>query len=431
MSKEAVGQNGAILGSSDYWEHLNRSTYIGTAMQQTTDPEYFEAVKRIGQRASSAIDAIYDDLQGNQKRIHNISSSDRDALSNHVQALSEVCSLFSASSGHSSECLFLLRQADFPFTNIAWFDESAVRSAISQIKNNPDFSASESLSIVQRAADWGIAYAADNDRRKLIFLIRVSQKKDRDFLRQVLEVYQEEADTTVPTGFNGATLGSGDYIQRIEHDVFLDDLPTAYSARFGAPSYAALLRDSLFEIAHTLEEDLYRNGRENNYITDKTASILKKAGRNLSNCGISISIDSAVDELAWFVGGEPEKIRKLQSKLNEMHMGGRLTEDGVYGKKTLQAWLTFLNNLEHGTVPTLCWTDLLQTAQTGITIGATKNGAKEGLTNAFMIGSHPYFRFDPPHPGRNGSFRGDWQQIDYHHVNLDKVPKSNAFYEYL
>lgn len=181
MSKEAVGQNGAILGSSDYWERLNRSTYIGTAMQRTTDPEYFEAVKRIGQRASSAIDAIYDDLQRNQKRIHNVSSGDRDALSNHVQALSEVCSLSAAPSGHSSECLFLLRQTNFPFSNISWFDEPAARSAINQIKNNPDFSASESLSIVQRAADWGIAYAADNDKRKWMFLIRVSQKKGQGF----------------------------------------------------------------------------------------------------------------------------------------------------------------------------------------------------------------------------------------------------------
>ena len=139
MSKEAVGQNGAILGSSDYWDRLNRSTYIGSVMQRTTDPEYFEAVKRIGQRASSAIDSIYADLQKNQKRMRNVSSSDRNALSRQVQGLSEVCSLSAASSGHSTECLFLLQQSDFPFSSISWFDNSAVQSAISQIKNNADF----------------------------------------------------------------------------------------------------------------------------------------------------------------------------------------------------------------------------------------------------------------------------------------------------
>ena len=45
MSKEAVGQNGAVLGSSDYWDRLNRSTYIGTVMQRASETEYFEAVK--------------------------------------------------------------------------------------------------------------------------------------------------------------------------------------------------------------------------------------------------------------------------------------------------------------------------------------------------------------------------------------------------
>ena len=90
MSKEAVGQNGDVLGSSDYWDRLNRSTYIGTAMQRTSETEYFEAVKQIGQRAASAIDSIYSDLQKSKKTIHNISFSDRNALSRQVQALGDV-----------------------------------------------------------------------------------------------------------------------------------------------------------------------------------------------------------------------------------------------------------------------------------------------------------------------------------------------------
>ena len=90
MSKEAVGQNGDVLGSSDYWDRLNRSTYIGTAMQRTSETEYFEAVKQIGQRAASAIDSIHSDLQKSKKTIHNISFSDRNALSRQVQALGDV-----------------------------------------------------------------------------------------------------------------------------------------------------------------------------------------------------------------------------------------------------------------------------------------------------------------------------------------------------
>jgi len=60
------------------------------------------------------------------------------------------------------------------------------------------------------------------------------------------------------------------------------------------------------------------------------------------------------------VGGDPAKIRKLQSKLNEMHIGEHLTEDGVYGKKTAQAVFHFFDDLARGFFPTLCWTDILQ-----------------------------------------------------------------------
>ncbi|MCI9331134.1 MAG: hypothetical protein HFG05_03025 [Oscillibacter sp.] len=287
------------------------------------------------------------------------------------------------------------------------------------------------MSMVRKAADWGIESAADNDKRKAKFLEGVSQRKGRDFLRHVLEVYQDEQDTSVPVGSNGAAIGSSDYLQRIERDVFLSDLSMAYSARFGSPNYTSLLRDSLDTIAHTLESDLSRNERENNYVTDETASVLKKAGQDLSHCGLSISIDSAVDKLAWFVGGDSTKIRKLQSKLNEMHIGEHLTEDGVYGKKTAQAVLHFLDNLARGTFPTLCWTDILQSNKSGITIGSTRNGALEGLENAFVQNRHPYIRFDPPHSGRTGFYRGVQRPIDYNHVNFDTMPDSGRFYEYL
>jgi len=220
------------------------------AFVSQTRQAYSTVLKNVGQRAASMIDAIHGDLQKNAKSIRNISFGDKNALSRQVQELSNVCSMTGVSSGRSMECVFLLNQSAFPVSTSLWFDESAIRSAINQIKSNPDFFASEGLSIVRKAADWGIESAAGNDKRKAKFLEAVSQKKGRDFLRRVLEAYQEEEDTSVPTGFNGAVIGSGDYLQRIERNVFLSDLSMAYSARFGSPSYTSLLRDSLKVCSH-------------------------------------------------------------------------------------------------------------------------------------------------------------------------------------
>ena len=120
--------------------------------------------------------------------------------------------------------------------------------------------------------------------------------------------------------------------------------------------YARILREALESIAKQLERDLSTAAQENSYITDPTAIVLRSAASELDRCNISprISNDS-IDRLAWFVGGDAEKIRQLQRKLNELNITDRLTEDGVYGKKTLAAWIRFNSFLSDATVPILAF----------------------------------------------------------------------------
>ena len=81
--------------------------------------------------------------------------------------------------------------------------------------------------------------------------------------------------------------------------------------------YDGALRDALERIAQQLQRDLARNERENNDITDETARTLHEAASELERCGVSVGFaDSAIDRLAWFVGGDADKIRKIQQLLN-------------------------------------------------------------------------------------------------------------------
>ena len=87
-----------------------------------------------------------------------------------------------------------------------------------------------------------------------------------------------------------------------------------------------------------MERDLDNAIRENDYITDETANRLKAVVTELDHCGVSTSfLNSKVEKLAWFVGGDPAKIRNLQSKLNDLGVGQSLKVDGVYGAKTKAA----------------------------------------------------------------------------------------------
>lgn len=80
MSKEAVGQNGAVLGSWAYWDRLNQSTFLGGLMSHTSGTDYYSVLQQIGGRASAAIDEIFGDLQNNIQQIEAIAADRRSTL---------------------------------------------------------------------------------------------------------------------------------------------------------------------------------------------------------------------------------------------------------------------------------------------------------------------------------------------------------------
>ena len=184
-------------------------------------------------------------------------------------------------------------------------------------------------------------------------------------------------------------------------------------------------------IAKQLERDLSVAERENSYITDPTAIVLRSAASELDRCNISPRIsDDSIDRLAWFVGGNAEKIRQLQRKLNELNITDRLTEDGVYGKKTATAWIRFINVLSHGTLPTLLYVDplkssfdpLRENSEYTFSIRSSREGKNNAIANAKT--GHHYFRIDPPHFDKNGNpqkgyYRGQKVDLDYNHLNVN------------
>ena len=53
MSKEAIGENGSILGSNEYWSRVNRDTFWGKLMRQSAETNYYETLREIGSRANT------------------------------------------------------------------------------------------------------------------------------------------------------------------------------------------------------------------------------------------------------------------------------------------------------------------------------------------------------------------------------------------
>lgn len=134
MSKEATGENGAVLGSSDYWNRVNRATFFGTLMQRPSETNYHETLREVGNRAGAAVEEIYDDLQEHINVIRNISSDRRSALAKQVQSLYDVCRMSGSFCSHSSDCIGILNLSSFYLPGSSLRDDQAVQTAIQKLR---------------------------------------------------------------------------------------------------------------------------------------------------------------------------------------------------------------------------------------------------------------------------------------------------------
>jgi len=431
VSKEATGQMGAKIGSSEYWSVVNKNTLFGSLMGARTD--YQATIGQLGTKAAAAIEEVYEDLSDLGAKIRYLPSSDRNALAKQVEGLYDICKMSGVSVWHKSECVHGLNLSIMSPWGSSFRDERGIEKAIEFIERSR-FSGDAGMKLLQEAARWSISFAAGGDKEKQEFLETAAQGNlSSRFLQDVAAEYQNRHTIQRYEGRCGYPVGSKAYMTHLESKVFSAGLPILICAASGNPDYEKLIKDALNSVANQLSRDLDTAIRENDYITDETADKLKAVVSELDHCGVSTgALNSKIEKLAWFVGGDPAQIRRFQRGLNALGYGESLTEDGVYGPKTQNAWLQFIRELENGTVPTLRWVDILQSEKTSVGIGATKAGETAGLQNAFVHNkTNRYIRIDPPHPGQTGGFRGVVRPIDYNHINFGDVENSNRVYEWI
>lgn len=159
----------------------------------------------------------------------------------------DVCRISGSFCSHSSDCIGILNGSSFYLPGSSFRDDRATQTAIQKMKSCSDFFASECLDLLQKAVDWSISFAAGSDARKTAFLQDISQGKDKEFLRDVLNTYRSNHESADLRGQCGYSIGSREYLNYVERKVLL-------------VTEAAL--DAL-ELYQTVEGDLHDADRKN------------------------------------------------------------------------------------------------------------------------------------------------------------------------
>lgn len=203
----------------------------------------------------------------------------------------------------------------------------------------------ERVSLLKEASVWGMAFAAGGNLAKETCLKEFKQiNSESDFLQEVWTVQRYREAPWEFCGQNGYEIGSEAYIKDLEGQVI--------SGGFLGKYLAGQIREELKEIYGEIEADIITNLSANNYITDDLGGAIEVALRELASSG-SIYCDALLPEvkkLCWYTPIDPAKVHRLQELLNHLELGEKLQEDGVYGKKTLDAWSKFIGIMEHGLV---------------------------------------------------------------------------------
>ena len=242
MSKEATGQLGVKLGSSAYWTKLNNAAGLNSLMG--SEPKYYRMLQQTGNRASAAIDEIYNDLATQGSKIRYLSSSNRNALAKQVEGLYDICKMTGISSSHSSDCIYALNMSALSPWLDPFRDERAIDRAISIINTQSHFSTSEALKLLEEGSKWSVSFVAGGDKMKEALLQAVLQGKSNSaFLQEVVNEYQHRNTIQHFTGKCGYEIGSRTYLEHFEAQVFGSSISASNNASFGTPDYTGLLRD--------------------------------------------------------------------------------------------------------------------------------------------------------------------------------------------
>lgn len=355
MSKELKGKNGKVVGSIEYFNALNKNCILGD-MVSDYKFNYYRSIKDIANKSSTIFCEVYKDLSDNLDYLDLIDKSDRRNTIDIIVGLSGLCNIVNVSTSMADKCISLLS-----VTSKSGVSDNDVTKSAKFVLSNKYFDKRDSIKILEKTVKYGANRAIKGDTKKATFIREVQRSNRKGYFEDVLNVVNYLENKKILIGKCGKKLCSKAYNR-----------------------YVASVQQDLKFVMITVEVDLDRGMTNEDYLKDPSPSNLMKFAEDIEKCGIKrYNFSKCVEDLAWFVGGDVEKILRLQRTL---YAAGyyKISIDGVYGKVTEESWVDYVNK-------TLASCEQYQDVNVwGIGIQRSKH-IMAGYSGGFMIYIDDYF----------------------------------------
>ncbi len=330
MSKELVGNNGKVVGSMDYFNKLNDQFLIKDIVKSYSF-NYYASLKAMSKKINKLLDEVYLDLKSNENYLSFIDRKYVNDTVAIINGLSSFCKKFGESSNKANECIKLISSSKKSIGN-GWDIKKSTEYALS----NKNFNKKDSIKILEDYVKNG-KKTIKGDSKKTHFIESISRSSKSGFLNDVLlNVYYLEGKKKL-IGKCGKVLCSKEY------NNYIFNVATLGSKIVNCLDYDKLVMTYFQYIVDVFWADLNKGCKDNDYITYQSAENLIRFVKDLEKCGKNrYNFNEKINYLNWFVGGDTEKILKLQRKLNSAGLSTKVMEDGVYGYLTEKAWKEYI-----------------------------------------------------------------------------------------
>ncbi|MCI1958003.1 MAG: polymorphic toxin type 44 domain-containing protein [Clostridia bacterium] len=302
--------SGYILGSNEYFRHMNENSVLGFLTTQKDSYDYSKMFKNSNSKLCIEVKKILSDIEKNAEYISFVSKDKRERLKSFIEGLYKFSGYEGYPCSDCNKCVSFLTLYESKTKRCSNASDSDIDKAVHVMYNGgkTNVYSSDRVSLVEKAYKSGVSWTVGSDKNKKAYLAEVMGKYNEKFLGDAFHkyIFKYKLHEKI-TGQNGKNVFSDDYIIEHEKQIYGTQLLSRYMSGYTF-DYVKFYKEKLNEVLKKLNTDFGSAVRSNYFVKydnwnklQNTSEILKKLGMDTTYLNINLKRFQLVDVTEKFM----------------------------------------------------------------------------------------------------------------------------------